>query len=133
MLDSTISTPANASAESARIGWLSPRNITVLPALRCRREEPDRGDREIALLEQADHPLSHGPTGTHDRDVLHDPPPGRYWPESRQAGIPIGQIPRADPTDPRVYIIDRRLPRIPARNVDVSALRQLPSHAARPA
>ena len=67
--------PRTPRRERARIGWLSPRNVTVLPALRSEARNLIDAIGKSPLLEQADHPLAHGPTGPDDGHVLHDPAP----------------------------------------------------------
>ena len=63
--------PRTHRRQSGSIGWVSPRNVTVLPALRAEARNLIDATGKSPFLEQADHPLAHGPTGPDDGNVLH--------------------------------------------------------------
>ncbi len=88
VLERTISIPENASGGKGLDRMVLTPELHGFARTPLGGEELDRGDRKIALLQQADHPLTHRTTGPNNGDVLHD-----RAPVSRQDWFSNGKVP----------------------------------------
>src|SRR5262249_25071366 len=134
VLDRTISTPSKASGEIGAIGWRSPRNVNVLPAL---RSEARNRIEAIGYSRSSSRRIIRSPTAplapitaTCFTTRLPTIDEGGRSPDgagsSKRTSAGWGSAPRPHAVACFSVYINDVDPRIPAWNVELP--RQLPSH-----